>query len=118
MLKYIIIQSRWWSPIEIKEVGERIAYLRVANHYTREVFAELVGISPKFLYEIETGRKGFSASTLYKIATALGVSCDYIMTGSTRDNGIDQGIMELFDAGQLRRIEDILQLIHEVIVNK
>lgn len=80
-------RDRWWSPIEKKEVGERIAYLRVVNHYTRERFAELVGISPRFLYEIETGRKGFSASTLYKIASTLEVSCDYIMTGSTRDNG-------------------------------
>ena len=92
--------------------------MRVVNHYTREAFAELVGISPKFLYEIETGRKGFSASTLYKIASTLGVSCDYIMTGSAKGNRIDQGIMELFDESQLKRIENILQLIHEVIENK
>lgn len=91
--------------------------MRVVNHYTRETFAELVGISPKFLYEIETGRKGFSASTLYKIASTLGVSCDYIMTGSTRGEGINQGIMELFDESQLRRIEDILQLIHDIAVS-
>lgn len=33
-----------------------------------EEFAELVDISPKFLYEVETGLKGFSADTLYRIA--------------------------------------------------
>lgn len=55
--------------------------MRVKNQYTREAFAEIVGISTKFLYEIETGKKGFSANTLYKIATSLGVSCDYIITG-------------------------------------
>ena len=100
-----------------KEIGERIAYLRVVNHYTRETLAELVGISPKFLYEIETGRKGFSASTLCKIASTLGVSCDYIMTGSERGEGINQAIMELFDESQLRRIEDILQIIHDIVAN-
>lgn len=67
--------------IENKAIGERIAYLRVTNNYTREAFAELIGISTKFLYEIETGKKGFSANTLYKIATSFGVSCDYIITG-------------------------------------
>ncbi|MCH5263652.1 MAG: helix-turn-helix transcriptional regulator [Lachnospiraceae bacterium] len=55
--------------------------MRVKNHYTREAFAEIIGISTKFLYEIETGKKGFSANTLYKIATSFGVSCDYIITG-------------------------------------
>ena len=65
--------------MEKKEIGERIAYLRVVNHYTREALAEMVGITPKFLYDIETGKKGFSANTLYKIAKALGVSCDYII---------------------------------------
>ncbi len=106
------------DSIENKEVGERIAYLRTANHYTRESFAELVGISPKFLYEIEAGRKGFSADTLCRIASTLGVSCDYIMTGSERGGGINQAVMELFDASQLRRIEDILRLIHEMNENK
>ena len=49
--------------MEKKEIGERIAYLRVVNHYTREALAEMVGITPKFLYDIETGKKGFSANT-------------------------------------------------------
>ena len=110
----IIIRNRWWNAIENKKVGERIAYLRVANHYTREVLAELIGISPKFLYEIETGKKGFSADTLYKISMTLGVSSDYILTGRVRGEGINQGIVELFDESQLRRTEDILQLIHDI----
>ena len=62
-------------------IGERIRELREIQHYTREVFAEKVDISSKFLYEIETGKKGFSADTLCRIAQALSVSCDYIMFG-------------------------------------
>lgn len=89
--------------------------MRVVNHYTKETFAELVGISPKFLYEIESGKKGFSASTLYKIASTLGVSSDYILTGSNKGEGISRGIVELFDESQLKRIENILQLIHDIV---
>ncbi len=38
-------------------VGERIRELREIQNYTREVLAEKVEISAKFLYEIETGKK-------------------------------------------------------------
>lgn len=64
-----------------KEAGNRIRGLRKEWKLTREELAEFVGLSEKHIYEIETGRKGFSASTLYRIATALGVGCDYIMKG-------------------------------------
>ena len=67
--------------IDNKAVGERIAYLRVNNHYTREEFAEIIGISSKFLYEIEIVKKKFSVDILYNIATSFGVSCDYLIIG-------------------------------------
>ena len=40
-------------------IGGRIRALRELNRYTREKFAEIADISPKFLYEIETGQKDF-----------------------------------------------------------
>ena len=46
------------------DAGNRIRYLREKQHYTREQLAEMADISPKFLYEIESGQKGFSADTL------------------------------------------------------
>ena len=63
------------------EAGIRIQSLREQYGLTREEMSELVGISSKCIYEIETGRKGFSAGILLKIATAFGVGCDYIMIG-------------------------------------
>ena len=62
-------------------IGTRIRELREIQNYTREAFAEKIEISSKFLYEIETGKKGFSADTLCRISQALSVSCDYIMFG-------------------------------------
>lgn len=64
-----------------KEAAIRIQKLRNEYGLTREELAEMVGISAKHLYEIETGRKGFSAGVLYRIAKALGVGCDSIMIG-------------------------------------
>lgn len=63
------------------QAGNRIRVLRENRGYTREQLAEMADISPKFLYEIEVGNKGFSAHTLVMLAEALGSSCDYIIYG-------------------------------------
>lgn len=100
-----------------KSAGQRIQYLREVNGYTREVLAEKAKISSKFLYEIELGKKGFSADVLLNIARALAVSCDYIMTGSDRAGKSNEqilGIVESIDTKQMRRVKDILRLIQEI----
>lgn len=50
-------------------VGKRLRRVRSQMELTREQFAEQVGISPQFLAEIENGKKGMSADTLFKICT-------------------------------------------------
>lgn len=67
-----------------KEAGEQILLVRAMRGYTRECLAEIVSISPKFLYEMETGKKGFSAIVLYNLCVALGVDSDYILTGAEK----------------------------------
>ncbi len=42
-----------------------------------------IKLSGKFLYEIEFGRKGFSADVLLRIANYLETDCNYIMTGKS-----------------------------------
>lgn len=64
-----------------QEAGSRIQNLRMSKGYTREYLAERADISSKFLYEMETGKKGFSADTLYRISKELNVTSDYILTG-------------------------------------
>lgn len=64
--------------------GKRIKELRNKKGYTREELSKLVKISPKFLYEIETGNKGFSAQTLSSLAYVLNTSCDYILFGTLK----------------------------------
>ncbi len=66
------------------ETGYRIYILRLIKGYTREELSELVDITPKFLYEIEKGRKNFSVQTLIKLSNVLEVACDYILTGDEK----------------------------------
>lgn len=69
-------------------IGLRIRKLREDRGYTREQLAEVSNLSSKFIYEIESGKKGFSAETLVKFRNVFCVSCDYIMLGEAGDRGV------------------------------
>lgn len=72
-------------------------------------------ISPKFLYEIESGQKGFSADTLYRLAEALETNADYILYGEYRgkiDNELGR-IFNTFDDDKKRLVVKIMELICE-----
>lgn len=96
--------------------GYRIKELRKARGYTREELAEMASISAKFLYEIENGRKGFSAENLYRISIALGVKCDYIMTGNSLDCYEKEAVrtLERFDDSQIDKIASLLEIVYEL----
>ncbi len=98
-------------------IGERIRELREIQNFTREAFAEKVEISSKFLYEIETGKKGFSADTLSRISRALSVSCDYIMFGENTENCRGEKIicvLESLNPAQVYRIQSILKMLYDI----
>ena len=96
--------------------GARIRNLREVNRYTREEFAEKADISPKFLYEIETGQKGFSADTLYRISKALSVSCEYILSGDIQEEYSEEvlNLLKLFNSAQISTVSQMLKLMYEL----
>ncbi|XBX10004.1 helix-turn-helix transcriptional regulator [Enterocloster clostridioformis] len=96
--------------------GLRIRDLREAKNYTREELAEIAEISAKFLYEIETGQKGFSADTLYRISRALCVNCEYILTGDNGDINHEEVIrvLNLFGYSKNGKIKQLLELVYEL----
>ena len=97
------------------EIGTRIREKRKIKHYTRDVLANKVGISSKFLYEIETGRTNFSADILRRLAQELDVSCDYIMLGKKEEQyEAAQFLQKLETLGpeklvRLRKLLDVLE---------
>lgn len=101
------------------EAGARIRSLREERHYTREYLAELANISPKFLYEVENGQKGFSADTLYRLAKALNTNSDYILFGEYCGKLDDeaQRILNLFEGSKKEIIIEIIELIYSFVKN-
>lgn len=96
-----------------RETGARIRALRETAGYSRERLSEMADISVKFLYEIECGRKGMSALTLFRLARALGVSADSILRDGGTTPALDRvlGTLAGFSEEQLLHIENILRQI-------
>ena len=63
------------------ETGNRILALRKERGLTRERLAEMADISVQFFADIEKGRKTMTVTTLLKLASALLVTTDTIVTG-------------------------------------
>ena len=103
--------------MEREKIGYRIRELREMHNYTWEKMAEMVEISPKFLYEIESGKKGFSSEILCKIARKFIVSCDYIMYGEEQSLKISEKmycILKQVETKQIIKIQSILKLLIEI----
>ncbi len=98
-------------------VGKRIRELREANDYTREAFAEMIDISAKFLYEIEMGKKGFSAELLCRMSEVLSVSCDYIMYGEVKTDSCSHSVYDALislNPAQISKIRNMLVVLSDV----
>ena len=63
---------------------QRIRKAREDLGYTREKFAEKLDVSVSYLAELERGRTGISVKMLVKVCNVLGLSADYVLFGSDR----------------------------------
>ncbi len=68
-----------------QNIGERIRQCRREHSLTQEQLAEKVNIAPNYLGQIENGRRGVNLTNLVKIANALDVTFDYLMSEVSSD---------------------------------
>lgn len=69
----------------LEEVGRRIMERRKAMGMTQEALAERSSLTTQFVSYAEGGKRAMRPENLMKIASALGVSCDYLLTGDIID---------------------------------
>lgn len=87
----------------------RIRKAREDMGYTREKFAELLDVSVSYMAEVERGRTGVSVKMLVKICNVLGLSSDYILFGTERQEDTSR-------ADAIHRIDNkYLPLLDKVI---
>ena len=56
-----------------KALGRRVAELREAATLTQQALADRIGVSPKYVQEIEAGRQNVTLTTIVRVAVALDV---------------------------------------------
>lgn len=111
------MQVKTLKPLDQIKIGQRIREKREFMKMTREDLASKLGISVRFLSDIEYGNKGFSVQNLYNLSQVLEISMDFILTGGIEANmesnergEIKAKIMEPLkecSVGQLRFMEQI-----------
>ncbi len=93
-------------------VGLRIREIREAFHMTRAEFSEKCDLSESFLTAVESGRKGVTSKTLFKICSTTNVSADYFIRG--KDQGFETDtLLELLDSMDKHSRESAVRILQE-----
>lgn len=98
------------KEIFLQEVGQRIIERRKKLGITQEALAEISDVTTQFVSYAEAGKRAMRPENLLKIATALGVSTDYLLTGDIVDKDLlllSEKLSKLTPS-QLRIIENII----------
>ena len=96
-----MVRERLTEP-EYATMGDRLRQARTARGLSLRRLAEVLGVSPSLISQVETGRAKPSVNTLYALATELGISLDTLLfmdtePPTTTTDG-DDGSSEPFEA--------------------
>jgi len=96
------------------EIGKNIRNYREKAGYSREKFSEIIGISPRFLADVETGFVGISIKNLKRICEVLGISSDRLIWKSENKLSLDEKLSHIAPQ-YFQIVEEIVQKQLEVI---
>jgi len=94
----------------LKEMGQRIMERRRKLGLTQEALAELSELTTQFVSYAESGKRGMRPENLMKVAAALGVSTDYLLTGDIidKDKLLLSDKLDKLTPQQVRIVENII----------
>lgn len=98
--------------IDLVEIGKRISIERKRNNITQEQLAEKMNVSIQMISNLERGNKAIKISNLLNLSQILGVSTDYILTGSK--NSFEKSAL----SDKLSNLSNDDYMIIEALINK
>ena len=104
------------NVFRMEDVGKRIMDRRKKLGLTQEALAEISDVTPQFISYAESGKRAMRPENLYKIAQALGVSTDYLLTGDIidKDELLLSEKLESLTPEQVRIIENIIDEVDKL----
>lgn len=104
------------EEINLLEIGKRITERRKKLGMTQEMLAEKGDLTPQFVSYAESGKRAMRPENVIKLAKALEVSADYLLTGDIVDKDllILSDKMRKLSPGMLRIVENIIDECNKI----
>ena len=98
------------EEINLLEIGSRITERRKKLGMTQEMLAEKGDLTPQFVSYAESGKRAMRPENVIKLANALEVSADYLLTGDI----VDKDLLILSD--KMRKLSpEMLRIVENII---
>lgn len=98
------------EEINLLEIVKRITERRKKLGMTQEMLAEKGDLTPQFVSYAESGKRAMRPENVIKLAKALEVSADYLLTGDI----VDKDLLILSD--KMRKLSpEMLRIVESII---
>lgn len=106
--------------LDYRAIGKRIKIARIKSDMNQEKLAELVGVSPAHMSNIETGTTRVSLQTIVRLANALSVSvddllCDSVIKAKVQFEREIASMLVDCDDYEIRVIADIVKSVKDTL---
>ena len=98
----------------LKEMGQRIMVRRKSLRMTQEEMAEKLGVSAQMISNLELGKKAIRPENLARVCDVLGLSADFILTGTNTKTAVDAVAEKLtqLTAEELQIVSDMIDYMN------
>lgn len=98
----------------LKTMGRRIMVRRKAQRMTQEELAEKLGVSTQMISNLELGKKAIRPENLARVCDVLGLSADFVLTGTNTKTAVDAVAEKLtrLTAEELQMVSDMIDYMN------
>ena len=99
----------------LKEMGLRIMVRRKSLRMTQEELADKLGVSAQMISNLELGKKAIRPENLARVCDVLGLSADFVLTGTNTKTAMDAVAEKLVQltAEELQMVSDMIDYMNK-----
>ena len=96
------------------EFNEKLQQLRKQKGLTQEELAEKLGVSTQMISNLELGKKAIRPENLARVCDVLGLSADFVLTGTNTKTAVDAVAEKLtqLTAEELQMVSDMIDYMN------
>lgn len=99
----------------LKEMGLRIMVRRKSLRMTQEELADKLGVSAQMISNLELGKKAIRPENLARVCDVLGLSADFVLTGTNTKTAVDAVAEKLVQltAEELQMVSNMIDYMNK-----